>query len=199
MKNHFFALALCVTALSTPAAFAQTAKDAAITDAGKEVVSTNGNCVRTRWNSPSDPCAPEVPKKVEAPAPAPAPVPQIALEERTIYFEFNKTALSAEAIAKIDSLVRVIIASKGIQNATVLGYADEIGKTGYNQKLSERRAAAVQGYLATRVTIPTSVLMVAGKGETDSKTTCPESMKRKERIACLAKDRRVEVEFNYAK
>lgn len=190
--------ALAVITLASPV-FAGPAQDDAINKSGSSVVSSYGECVRTKWTADKDPCAPDMPPPPppRVQAPAPAPVPKIALEQRTIYFDFNKAALSKESTQKLDALVGIIQSSKGIQRATVLGYADEIGSKDYNLALSQKRADAVQQYLASRVSIPTNVLMVGGKGATDSVTSCPKTLKRKERINCLAKDRRVEIEFNY--
>jgi outer membrane protein OmpA-like peptidoglycan-associated protein len=192
MRTRLLAVLAALTFISP--AMAATNQKEAVTKTGRAVVSTSGECVRTKWHAESDPCAPEPPPAPQAYVP---PAPKVALADRTVYFEFNKAELSADDKAKLDSLAQIIINSKGIRHATVLGYADEIGKADANLVLSQKRAAAVNDYLATRITIPTSVLMVGGKGATNSVTNCPESMKRKERISCLAADRRVEVEFNY--
>lgn len=201
MKCRYVWVALCSLAWGLPA-LAVPSQDSAISDGGRHVVSNNGECVRTKWQSPSDPCAPEptptpTPVVYTPPAPTPPPALQPALDQRTIYFEFNKADLSPESIGKLDALIKIILSSKGVRSTTVLGYADEIGKSDKNMVLSQRRAQAVNDYIATRVTIPSSVLMVNGKGEEASVTDCPKRMKRKERIACLAQDRRVEIEFNY--
>lgn len=202
MNMRFWMPMMALGLMASPA-IAYTAQDSAISEGGRPVVSNFGECVRTKWQAPSDPCAPEPPPAPAAPAytpppPPPAPpVPQVSLEQRTVYFDFNKSELHAEGKAKLDSLIDIIIKSKGIRSATVLGYADEIGKPDKNLALSQQRANAVNDYMARRVTIPTSVLMISGKGEEGSVTDCPKNMKRKERIACLAKDRRVEIEFNY--
>lgn len=194
-----YALAIATGAMLAMPASAQTAKDSVTTQSGSHAISSNGECVRTKWSAANDPCAPEpppAPKTVAAPPPPPPPT--ISLEQRTLYFGFNESELRPEGVAKLDSLIDIILRSKGIQRATVIGYADEIGDAEDNIALSQKRASSVEQYMATRVKIPTNVLLVNGKGATDSVTDCPKQMKRKERIECLAKDRRVEVEFNYA-
>lgn len=192
MTNSRIITILAALMLTTPA-YAATNQEEAVTKTGHAVITQDGDCVRTKWQADSDPCAPEMPKKEVAYV---APVPKLSREQRTVYFEFNKSYLNEEGKEKLDSLIQHILTSKGIRNATVLGYADEIGKPDANLALSKRRAASVQGYLASKVTIPTNVMMVEGEGETNSVTSCPETMKRKARISCLAADRRVEVTFN---
>lgn len=194
IKHIFAASMACFFASSV---FAASMNDSALDKRGNFVVSSDGECVRTKWTVASDPCAPEpppAPKMVQAP-----PVSRIALEQRTIYFDFNEAELRTEGKAKLDSLANIVLQSKGIRHATVIGYADEIGKDADNLMLSQKRADAVREYLGSRIAVPTSVLLVQGKGATNSVTHCPETMKRTERITCLAKDRRVEVEFNYVR
>ena len=57
-----------------------------------------GNCVHTKWESASDPCAPEQPKVEAAPAPVPAPYVQPAMEltheQLSLLFDFNKSVLT---------------------------------------------------------------------------------------------------------
>ena len=208
MKKSIFAIslfsALIVIAAGTPSQ--AVTLDAAHNKAGdKPVRSTNGTCVRTKWQdnndicAPTPPPAPPVPEPVAAPVPAPVPpVPVVSLEERTVYFDFNKSNLNAEATQKVDSLINIIVASKGITSATVVGFADDIGSDDYNLKLSQKRSKAVQDYLDSKVTIPTDVMTVSAEGESKPTTSCAKTMKRKERVKCLANDRRVEVRFNYA-
>lgn len=168
-----------------------------VTSSGNVVVSSSGACVRTKWSANDDVCAPTPPPP--APQPAPPPPPQVSLEQRTIYFEFNKDRLTGEAITKLDTLVSVITGSDRIVKATVVGYADDIGSSDYNYKLSQKRASAVEQYLDSRVNIPTSSRTVRGAGESQPVTSCDTRMGRNERISCLARDRRVEVELTYQK
>ncbi len=207
MRKTLFALA--ITVVMAPAMLAGNAnaepKRAVFNEVGGKVVrSTNGNCVRTKWSDSSDVCAPEAPPApvvVAPPAPEPEPEPALKLtrDERTIYFDFNKSDLTAEATAKLDSIINAVVASKGVQKVVVVGYADQIGSNDYNLKLSQKRANAVEDYLDDKVTIPTEVKTVSAKGEEDPVTDCDPKQKRTELIKCLAADRRVEVQFVYAK
>lgn len=194
------ALSSAALMVSAPAfAHGGDSQDTVITDDGKILVSTNGACVRSKWQAGSDDCAPE-PEPEPEPAPAPAPVvapsPEPAKDARTVYFDFNSASLNVSEAAKLDALINWLTGAQGVTGATVYGFADEIGDADYNQKLSAKRAAAVEQYLASRgVVLPTNVEIVKGLGESGSLTQCDESMNRGERIKCLAADRRVEVKF----
>ncbi len=187
------AVALMVVGL-TPAR-AETLQET-VRDENAQIVTTKtGNCVRTKWQGPDDICAPKPVPVVQAPPPPPPP--QIALEQRTIYFDFNKDSITGESAQKLDALAAIVQSSPSIKRANVVGYTDEIGSDSYNQKLSEHRAYAVRDYLAHRISIPTDVAEIRGLGKSYT-ATCKQK-NRKERISCLAPDRRVEVEFTYQK
>lgn len=194
-SRFFYCLALMVTVFAAMPASAEN-KDTVADDRKNIVTNTWGNCVRTKWMTPSDPCAP-------AAAPAPVPVVQapppvtVGRDARTVYFDFDKDTLTPEATQKLDALINTIKTSKAIVSASVIGYADQMGSEQYNIKLSERRARAVETYLDKSVTIPTSVGQVRWVGESNPVTNCANITKRAEKIACLAADRRVEVEFKY--
>ena len=76
----------------------------------------------------------------------------------------------------------------------VTGHTDPIGTQAYNQKLSERRADAVRNYLVSKG-VPRDKIETLGMGKTQPipGLRC-EQKNLKERIACFAPDRRVEVE-----
>ena len=176
-------------------------QDAVVDQKGSKVIDYAGNCIRTKWDEPGDPCQPEAPRQPQTVTPTPKPTPVMpAREARTIYFDFNKDSFKMSESAKLDSLVAWMAGAKGIQSAKVIGFADQIGNAKYNQTLSEKRAAAVQHYFKSKgVTIPTSVEVVKGLGDTQPVTNCDKKMKRAERINCLAADRRVEIEFDIVK
>lgn len=171
-------------------------------DSGKNIITnTFGNCVRTKWDANGDPCAPEVKPVVQqvAPAPAPVPAPVPGREARTVYFEFNKATLTPDSIAKLNDLISYVARSKEVTGVGIAGFADRIGGTGYNLELSKKRAKVVYNYLSSRVKINTQILDIRALGDSAPTTQCPKTSKRKEQIACLAKDRRVEVVFQYQK
>ncbi len=120
--------------------------------------------------------APAPPPVVEAPAPPPpppppepAPVPAPVREKVTI--TLNVEFDTAKAIVKDkynDEIKRVADFMKEFTdtNATIEGHTDNVGKTAYNQKLSEERANNVRQYLIDKFGIDGSRLTAVGYGMT---------------------------------
>ena len=76
----------------------------------------------------------------------------------------------------------------------VTGHTDRIGSQAYNQKLSERRADAVRDYLVSKGVAKDKIETLGmGKTQPVPGVTCSMTA-MKELIACLAPNRRVEVE-----
>ena len=176
-----------VGTLLVPAAFAaegsyhDVVKDAR----GNVVTSTNGNCVETHWDSKSNEC---VGGKHNITS-------RLTKEQRTVYFDFNKSTLNAKEKTKLDEVSKIIIDSKEVANVDIVGYADTIGKPSYNKKLSQKRAQTVKSYLATKG-LKTKNVVVQGLGEANSVTNCDAKLDRAALINCLAADRRVEIQLN---
>ncbi len=80
--------------LAAASAFADDSQDTVISKTTDVVVSSNGNCVRTKWQVDSDVCAPKKETVQAPPPPPPAPPPpkqeEISQDKRTVYFYFNK-------------------------------------------------------------------------------------------------------------
>ncbi len=96
-----------------------------VSDANQQVVtSTNGNCVVTQWTGSVDECKHSV---------------LLSKEQRTVYFDFNKSTLNANEKAKLDNVAKAVKASKEVKSVDIVGYADQIGNDGYNKTLSKRR------------------------------------------------------------
>jgi len=179
-----------IGAMLVPAAYAADTEyhDVVHDVRGNVVTSTDGNCVITQWESKTDECggAPIAKRDVRS---------RLTKEQRTVYFDFNKSTLNAHEKAKLDSLSKIIIESKQVENVDIVGYADMIGTQSYNKKLSMKRAQTVKAYLAAKG-LKTRNVHVEGLGEADSVTHCDPKQDRKDLIACLAADRRVEIELN---
>ena len=110
-------------------------------------------------------------------------------------FDFNKAVLRPEGKAKLDDL---IAKSKALKLEVILavGHTDRIGSDAYNQKLSEKRAAAVKEYLVSKG-LEANRVYTEGKGEKQPVTggKCGKSEKKtKALIDCLQPDRRVDIE-----
>lgn len=162
-------------------------------------------CWRTGYWTPAmaiEECDPDLVKKpepVKVAAPVVVPPPKPAAEKITLsadaLFDFDKADLRPEGKAKLDE----VAAKRGaidLEVITATGHADRFGTDAYNQKLSERRAAAVKAYLISKG-IEENRIYAEGKGKTQPKTQPGECKgpKSKKVIACLQPDRRVDIEL----
>jgi len=141
------------------------------------------------------PPAPE-PEVAAQPAPPPAPVaPAPHFEHYTLsateLFAFDSAQLRP-AQPKLDEIANALQQDPSINNVVITGYTDRIGPDGYNLKLSQRRAEAVRNYLISKG-IGGNRLTAVGKGKADPVVQCHDK-RRSDLIACLAPNRRVEVE-----
>lgn len=101
-----------------------------------------------------------------------------------VYFDFNKSTLTKEAQK---TLKEVVTAAGQIKPASiyVAGHTDTVGKSGYNDKLSNARAAAVSKQLAKA-----GIKSIDAKSFGFTKLAVPTKANTKE-----AKNRRVEIYF----
>lgn len=197
------ASAILAATLMNGSAYAASAQDAAFDHRGSFVRDSWGKCVRTKWDGSEDPCNPAPPPPPPAPAPvaapAPAPEPVVELEQRTIYFDFDSTKIDSEGVYKLNLLAQLVNDSKQISDVRVVGYADQFGTSDYNVKLSERRVQAVKSYLDERSRLSATAADIKGLGKAPAEAECAAIAARKEKIACMRKERRVEIEFKYIK
>src|SRR5512145_3352855 len=206
-----------VLALLAGIGFAATAQERVYVIDGRDVVAKSGTglCWRTGYWTPAAAAADKAgcecdkdllpkevcePKAAAAAAPAAAPVggPKPTGEKVTVaadaLFDFNKAVLRPEGKAKLDELVAKAAAIK-LEVILAVGHTDRIGGNAYNQKLSEKRAAAVKEYLVAKG-IEANRVYTEGKGETQPVTgdKCKGNAKTKALIDCLQPDRRVDIE-----
>jgi outer membrane protein OmpA-like peptidoglycan-associated protein len=91
--------------------------------------------------------------KVEAPPPPPPKVDlkedKIELNEK-VQFEFAKADLLPQSKTLLDDVVKILKEHPEIEKIRVEGHTDNEASANYNQKLSERRAAAVVAYLKSQ-------------------------------------------------
>jgi len=95
-----------------------------------------------------------------------------------------------------ENLELALKTDKGVQSSMFFrldsGHSDRLGTQKYNQRLSEKRAAAVASYLKSRgVTAPIDAI---GAGESLPVKACNNRLPRPKLIACLAPNRRVGIE-----
>ena len=112
--------------------------------------------------------------------------------DRVVYFDFNKSTLSKEAKRQLRCAATKLRQEKG-KAVTVVGYADRMGNTAYNEKLALRRAKVVRDYLVGKG-VKAKAVQVRSLGESVSTANCPADLARAKMISCLAEDRRVEIE-----
>jgi OOP family OmpA-OmpF porin len=135
------------------------------------------------------------PPKPAAPVAAPKPTGEKITVAADALFDFDKATLRPEGKAKLDELVSKAGAIK-LEVILVVGHTDRIGSDSYNQKLSERRAAAVKSYLVSKG-IEANRVYTEGKGEKQPVTgdKCKGNKATKELKACLQPDRRADIEI----
>lgn len=146
------------------------------------------------------------PPVVVAVAPTPAPPRKVifaADSSADSLFDFDNATIKPTGKLAIDKFATEL---RGADYAiiTVTGHTDRIGSHAYNQKLSTQRAEAVKAYLIEAAGIPADKISASGVDGAFPLTKpgeCPNPKKSakkasKELIACLAPDRRVEVEVS---
>lgn len=217
VKQLVLSLTLATGISAVSAAFAHDVPNAGyLIDSRGSVVKNNYNeCWRTGYWTPAmatAECDPalvakkEEPKKEAPKAAAPAPVAgpeapavKVTFKAETL-FDFDKAVVRAEGKKELDDkVVANMKAHPEVELLLVTGHADRIGSDKYNQKLSERRAAAVKTYLTSQG-IAADRVKTEGKGEAmpnpdaDTVNKCKGTKKTKKLIECLQPDRRVTVE-----
>ena len=99
------------------------------------------------------------------PPPAPPPPPPPQPKQFIVFFGFNKFNLTSEAQHVVEEAAAAV-KQFGAASIQVVGHTDSSGSTGYNQKLSERRAHTVRGALEA-LGIPSENIHTSAKGESD--------------------------------
>ncbi|BBE09927.1 OmpA-OmpF porin, OOP family [Mycoavidus cysteinexigens] len=126
----------------------------------------------------------------------PPVVPQITSQKVTYQadtlFDFDKAVLKASGKAELDTLVHKV-QSLNLEVIVATGHTDKIGKDGYNDQLSMKRAQAVKTYLASQG-VDANRIYTEAKGKRNPVVTDCHQKKRKDLIECLAPNRRVEIE-----
>ena len=131
-----------------------------------------------------------------APAPMAPVAPMVSSQKITFQadalFDFDKAVLKPEGKSKLDDLAAKI-QSVNLEVVVATGYTDKIGSDKYNDRLSLRRAQAVKAYLVSKG-IEANRVYTEGKGKRNPVVTDCAQKNHKALVACLAPNRRVEVE-----
>ncbi|MWN32004.1 MULTISPECIES: porin OmpA [unclassified Gilliamella] len=112
-----------------------------------------------------------------------------------VLFAYAKADLKAEGRQALDNLLTSLVKINPTESAVVvIGHTDRIGSDSYNQKLSEQRANTVMKYLVAKG-VPANLISAHGVGKTQPVTgTKCNALRGADLKACLAPDRRVEIE-----
>ena len=130
---------------------------------------------------------------------AAAPAAEVAQDKVRLnadfLFDFNQATLKPEGRTALND-VAAQAKDLALEVVIVTGHTDRIGGDVYNQRLSERRAATVKGYMVDQG-IDASRIYTEGKGRTQpvTGTQCNNVTARQALINCLQPDRRVDIEI----
>lgn len=88
-----------------------------------------------------------------------------AIDAVMIFFDYDKSDLKPEQIAKVDRFIQQVKENPHVR-IEVLGHTDDRGTEQYNDKLSERRATAVEDYVLSKGVPRDQLAIVKGFGKT---------------------------------
>lgn len=109
------------------------------------------------------PVATAAPPPVSAPPPAPPRQPPVLTSVDDVLFDFDRAALRPEAGRILDPVLAMLRADPAMR-LDIEGHTDWVGSDAYNQRLSERRAAAVVAWFVARG-VARERLSASGAGE----------------------------------
>ena len=85
-----------------------------------------------------------------------------------VLFAYDSAEILPESRPYLDSVGAMLrLPEASGRRVVIVGHTDARGTDGYNQALSERRAATVRAYLASEFGVPSDRLEIEGQGETD--------------------------------
>ena len=102
------------------------------------------------------------------------------IELNTIYFDFDKSNIKAEAAFELDKLVQIMNKYPEM-TVSIESHSDSKGPSSYNQRLSERRAKTTSQYVISKG-IDSSRLSSAGKGESSPVVDCTNCSKDEDQL-----------------
>jgi outer membrane protein OmpA-like peptidoglycan-associated protein len=117
-----------------------------------------------------------------APPPPPSPAPQAT--SFMVFFDWDRSNLSQQALATIQQAA-MAFKQKGSARITATGHTDTSGPENYNMALSLRRANAVKDALV-REGVPATAIAVVGRGEQGLLVPTPDGVREPQ-------NRRVEI------
>ena len=141
------------------------------------------------------------PKQVVVAPPPPAPKKKMVFSADSsadALFGFDSAAITPSGKNALDKFA-ADLRGADYEVIIVTGHTDRIGSHKYNQQLSERRAEMVKAYLVESAGITADKIEARGAGRAEPVTKpgeCKGTKASPELIACLAPDRRIEVEVS---
>ena len=123
---------------------------------------------------------PPPPVAVAAPPPPPIAPPKLFI----VFFDWDQATVTPEGMQVVQQAAAAYRGGRSVR-LQVTGYTDRSGSPGYNQRLSERRAAAVAKELGG-MGVPQSDMIVSGRGENDNRVPTADGVREPQ-------NRRVEI------
>lgn len=123
--------------------------------------------------------------------------PRVISLKADALFAFDRYSLAdmrPEGRAELDKLAGQLKELGQDARMNIVGHTDRLGSDAYNQRLSQLRANTVREYLIAQG-LPAGNMRAAGRGESQPVVQCSQR-NRTELIACLAPNRRVDVEVS---
>ena len=134
-----------------------------------------------RFGAPPPPMvAPPAPMPAAAPAPPPPAPPRTFL----VFFDFDKSNLTADARKVVEAAAQTFKAN-GVARIELTGYTDLAGTQAYNLRLSKRRAETVAAALE-KMGVPKSAVNVMWRGKENPRVPTPDGVREPQ-------NRRVEI------
>uniref|UniRef100_A0A914Z9Z6 OmpA-like domain-containing protein n=1 Tax=Panagrolaimus superbus TaxID=310955 RepID=A0A914Z9Z6_9BILA len=109
-----------------------------------------------------------------------------------VAFAFGSATLTSAGLSTIRDIAGQLKQMSAIERVTVSGHTDRIGSAASNQRLSQQRAQTVRQALSAQG-IPAAAIVTQGFGQDRPLVQCDQP-NRSDLIACLAPNRRVDIE-----
>jgi outer membrane protein OmpA-like peptidoglycan-associated protein len=131
---------------------------------GRYFGTTNPSVAGTTWTNNNISAIASIQIKFgSSPPPPPPPAPAVAPPSFMVFFDWDRSNLSQQALSTIKQAADAFKA-KGNARITATGHTDTSGPEAYNMALSLRRANAVKDALV-REGVPAAAITVIGRGE----------------------------------
>ncbi len=180
-KPSKFALAIAVAFSAAGAASAQTVDNWVNPYGLTWMNGTNEHCWQNNFWTPATAA-----QGCGAPAAAPEVTANKVTFNADTFFDFDRATLKPEGRNILDQ-VAAQVQQLNLESLIAVGHTDSVGSDAYNQRLSERRAAAVKNYLVSKG-VPADQIIASGRGESQPVASNATRDGR-------AKNRRVEIEI----